>query len=79
MRFERLAKELHPEHDLTKQPLVQVLFSFISGQPPQRLERRRELAVGFDEANLPLEGAEVFDLILAISDADQGLPGAIRI
>ncbi len=72
MRFERLAKELHPEHDLTKQPLVQVLFSFHQRTSSQRVERRRDLAVGFDDVNLSLEGAEVFDLALAISDAEQG-------
>jgi amino acid adenylation domain-containing protein len=72
MRFERLAKELHPEHDLTKQPLVQVLFSFHQRTSSQRVERRRDLAIGFDDINLSLEGAEVFDLALAISDADQG-------
>ena len=72
MRFERLAKELHPEHDLTKQPLVQVLFSYHQRTSSQRVERRRDLAVGFEDVNLSLEGAEVFDLALAISDADQG-------
>ena len=72
MRFERLAKELHPEHDLTKQPLVQVLFSFHQRTSSQRVERRRDLAVGFEDVNLSLEGAEVFDLSLAISDAEQG-------
>ena len=42
MRFERLAKELAPGHDLTKQPLVQMLFSYHQPTSSQRLARRRE-------------------------------------
>ena len=77
MRFERLAKELAPGHDLTKQPLVQILFSYHQATSSQRLARRRELTVGFQETHLALQAAEVFDLTMAVADADQGFSGQV--
>ena len=68
--FEKLVEELHPERNLSHNPLFQVMFSFQSDPTPT-----------FDLPGLRLRLVEIanrtakFDLTLTVGDTGQGLTG----
>ncbi|MGH7824390.1 MAG: non-ribosomal peptide synthetase [Candidatus Binatia bacterium] len=66
--FEQLVDELHPERDMSRNPLFQVMFVL---QNPLKLE-----FPGLSVRRLKLDrGATPFDLILSMEDAEGGLGG----
>ena len=73
MPFEKLVEELHPERDLTRQPLVQVLFLYQnSPMPLPRLEGVEAHQVGTVSRN------SKFDLTLSIEEKAGPLRGAVE-
>ena len=71
--FEKLVEELHPERNLSHNPLFQVMFNFVSDLRPT-----------FDLPGLRLRPVEVenetaeFDLSLTLGDTGQGLTGSFE-
>lgn len=72
MRFELLAKELQPGHDLAKQPLVQVLFGYQQSSRKEEVEIFGGLTAETQETDAAWEAAEDYDLALSVDDEDQG-------
>ena len=72
MRYELLAKELQPGHDLTKQALVQVWFVFQQFNAEREMAISRDLTVEVQEEERAWESAEVYDLTLSVADEAQG-------
>jgi amino acid adenylation domain-containing protein/non-ribosomal peptide synthase protein (TIGR01720 family) len=66
--FEKLVQELHPERDLTRSPLFQVMFTFHGGARPA-LELP---GLSIRESVLD-SGTAKFDLTLVVSDEPSGL------
>ncbi|MCP4659325.1 MAG: amino acid adenylation domain-containing protein, partial [bacterium] len=73
--FELLVEELEPERNLSRNPLVQVLFVIQNDVP----EPARELApgLGVELGSVPT-GAVMYDLTLALSRAKAGLSGFLE-
>jgi amino acid adenylation domain-containing protein len=74
MPFELLARELQPDQDPSRFPLVQVMFNFHQRVLSERLEARGDLTL---EAQ-PTEfgpGVTRLELTLTIAETDQGLEG----
>ncbi|HVR07865.1 MAG TPA: amino acid adenylation domain-containing protein, partial [Thermoanaerobaculia bacterium] len=70
--FERLVDELSLGRDLSRQPLVQVMFQLESAAPPPELP-------GLDLAPLDLSGAVAkFDLTLSLLDSGETLAGTVE-
>jgi len=75
--FERLVEELHPERDLTRHPLAQVLFNFLQRADRHRRPQRRELVMG----RRPSEEDGVsglFDLTLSLVEGEHGYQSALQ-
>jgi amino acid adenylation domain-containing protein len=72
MRFELLAKELQPGHDLMKQPLVQVLFVFQQSSTARRAAALGDLSVRSEAGADAWEAAEDFDLTFSVEEEGQG-------
>ena len=74
MPFERLVGELHPERDLSRTPLFQVMFTVQSA--PQRKDTP---AAGLSPRGAALDlDASKFDLSLGFMDGPSGLRGSIE-
>ncbi|HEX2188124.1 MAG TPA: amino acid adenylation domain-containing protein [Longimicrobiaceae bacterium] len=71
--FERLVEELEPERDLGRSPLVQVVFSLLSGEGA---------APGLPGLRMEVEEEEThtakFDLTLALEERPDGISGALE-
>jgi amino acid adenylation domain-containing protein len=69
--FERLVEELHPDRDLSRHPLFQVLFA-LENMPDAELT-----LTGLEVNPLPRNNRRVrFDLELSLSEDERGLRGA---
>ena len=72
--FEQVVAELHPERDLSRQPLFQILF--VLQNFPLPVMELGELSI----SSMMLEsGTAKFDLTLSLEDSDQGLSGWLSI
>ena len=68
--FGHLIADLAPgERSANEVPLVQVLFNYLQRGDANDIERRRDLAVRFENNDLLTAGTGEFDLVLGISDA----------
>jgi amino acid adenylation domain-containing protein len=69
--FEKLVEELRPERDLSRTPIVQVMFSLLNRPiPPFKLP-------GLDPTWMEFQdGAARFDLSLNLDETEQGLAGS---
>jgi len=73
MPFERLVEELQPARDTARNPLFQVMFSFMEEQ--RSTFKLPGLTISAIE---PENAAAKFDLTLAITHGDRGLTGSIE-
>jgi amino acid adenylation domain-containing protein len=71
--FEKLVQELQPDRDMSRSPLVQVLFSF-QNTPAAELK-----LPGLSMKPVPFEGSTAkFDLTLAVCDANDSLMATLE-
>ncbi len=69
--FEKLVAELHPERDLSRQPLFQVVFALQNLPPSADLK-----LAGLKTTSVTVDNKTAkFDLFLQLSDTPQGLTG----
>ena len=71
--FEKLVEELHPERDLSHNPLAQVVFAF-QNVPRRQLELPGLAVEPFEVDN----GTAKFDLMFAINETPDGLSGFLE-
>jgi len=74
MPFEKLVAELHPPRDLSRQPLVQVMFT-LDNHPERRVLDIPGLLVEEVSASL---GAARFDLLLTLEENEGGIRGSFE-
>lgn len=71
--FERLVEELHPERDLSRNPLFQVTFQLFSAMD------QSEKTSDAGEYNLQVErGTAIFDLAFTLWESQEGLGGQVE-
>lgn len=68
--FDKLVEELHPERDLSRNPLFQIMF-VLQNAPSEQL-RLPDIAVTPAELDI---GTAMFDLTLSLTEAKEGLRG----
>jgi amino acid adenylation domain-containing protein len=74
MPFELLAREVHPDRNPLRFPLVQVMFNYHQRVLSNRLEARSELSLEIQPTDSE-PGATRCELTLTIADTDQGFDG----
>jgi len=72
--FEKLVEELHPERDMSRNPLFQVDFQLFN--PPQIVEEAMPDA-GMHRLEVD-SGTSIFDLTLSLTEGRQGLSGGFE-
>ena len=68
-------EELQPQRDLTRHPLVQVLFDFEQRATAEGPDHWEELGLKFDSIDAVWEVADVFDLVLWLTENANGWEG----
>ncbi len=74
--FEKLVEELHPDRDLSRNPLFQVMFAF-QNTPLQSEEAQQELGLTITSLETVTTTAK-FDLTLALMETAGGLVGDLE-
>ncbi len=75
--FERLVEELQPERDLSRNPLIQVMFGYQNF--PRAEAEVRGLTLSLPEEGKVAGGTAKFDLTLFLFEDGDRLPGSARI
>ena len=72
--FEKLVEELHPERDLSRNPLFQVSFQFLQfpALPGEGIEKEGSAFLGADK------GTAIFDLRLSFAERNEIIAGEIE-
>src|SRR5262249_23343612 len=75
--FQKLVEELHPDRDLSRNPLFQVTFQLYSAQDANAGERKVEDRAALRESTGE-RGSAVFDLAFNLVDGPGGIAGDVE-